>query len=574
MSFTPRTYEEIVRDMLTTLTGGTVRETVTVPAGEGPIVPDKLRNRPVRRVSHLEGRTIIGVGTRAKEIPYRFTAADFELIASGSETSGLDTIRFRETGRKPVPGSTLVVNYYPIQTDPVPLTDVNVGSVVRTLVETVAREMAVAHLRLKQVYDSAFLDTAEGDALDRVVALVGVARLPGGHPVARVRIARQPGATGTITVPINTPLTDDTGNRYLTLDAVTLEPAETTREVLAGGETAGTAEVDEGTLRLETLIAGVSTVTNVQKARTLTAPEGDVDLRRRARGALHGTVRGTLDALRFGLLSIQGVKDVAIAEAPNGVAGEIRVQVAYAEDTAAVRDKVARAIEELRPAGIRVVTGEAARLPVTVRCELTLAGASMAASALNALTRSVEARVADYLGKVPPGGVVRRAKVTQAAMGDDRVVDARILITPEGQSAVEEIQLGSGVVLDVARPFTFATSLELAAAAGATTATVNATVPIHLAAGVTLTQATEAITVALTSFLASRRADAPLTVDALAAAIRDDSRFALVRGDVIVAVEGGGRFLQLTDGLGTYAPATNETLQKGVIDIQPREGGI
>jgi hypothetical protein len=34
VSFTPRTYDQIVRDILTTLTGGTVRETVKAPAGE------------------------------------------------------------------------------------------------------------------------------------------------------------------------------------------------------------------------------------------------------------------------------------------------------------------------------------------------------------------------------------------------------------------------------------------------------------------------------------------------------------------------------------------------------------
>jgi hypothetical protein len=131
------------------------------------------------------------------------------------------------------------------------------------------------------------------------------------------------------------------------------------------------------------------------------------------------------------------------------------------------------------------------------------------------------------------------------------------------------------VVLDVEPRFTFAPPVfEAAAAAVPTSATVSATLPIHLAPGVTLAQATEAITLALDGFLASRRVDAPLTVDALAAAIRDDTRFALVRADVIVTVEGGGRFLQLTDGLGTYAPGTSETLVTGVIDIQPREGGV
>src|SRR5262249_6136344 len=72
VSYVPRTYDLIVRDRLTTLTGGTVRETLKAPAGTTVVTPAKLRNRPVRRVSSLDGF----VGTPDKPVPYRFTAAD------------------------------------------------------------------------------------------------------------------------------------------------------------------------------------------------------------------------------------------------------------------------------------------------------------------------------------------------------------------------------------------------------------------------------------------------------------------------------------------------------------------
>ena len=53
MSYEPRRYDEIVRDLLTTLTGGTVAESLPAPAGDSLLVPAKLKNRPVRRVSRL-----------------------------------------------------------------------------------------------------------------------------------------------------------------------------------------------------------------------------------------------------------------------------------------------------------------------------------------------------------------------------------------------------------------------------------------------------------------------------------------------------------------------------------------
>ena len=179
-------------------------------------------------------------------------------------------------------------------------------------------------------------------------------------------------------MPAGTAVTDDKANRYLTLSEITMEPNESTREVLAGGETSGTAEVDEGALnRLEVMIAGISSVVNIQAARQLAAPETDADLRRRARGALHGVVRGTLDALRFGLLSIPGVKDVVIKEAPNGVAGEIAIQVAYTDQSTEPRTEGRSGDRRTQACRNSCNGGEAATLKVNVECDLTLTGSSL-----------------------------------------------------------------------------------------------------------------------------------------------------------------------------------------------------
>ncbi|WP_204319681.1 hypothetical protein, partial [Klebsiella aerogenes] len=46
--------------------------------------------------------------------------------------------------------------------------------------------------------------------------------------------------------------------------------------------------------------------------------------------------------------------------------------------------------------------------------------------------------------------------------------------------------------------------------------------------------------------------------DSVTAAIRDDSRFALIRAEATVTVETGERFLQLSDGVGEYMPGPGE----------------
>jgi uncharacterized phage protein gp47/JayE len=576
VSFTARNYDEIVRDLLTTLTGGTTRETVAAPAEGSLVVPQKLLRRPVRRVSHMTGRIRTGPSPDAPQIDYRFTTQDFELITSSGRPDENDTIRFREEGRRPIPGSLLTVNYYPLHTDPVPLTDVNVGSVARTLMETFGRELALLQQQLERVYDSAFLDTAEGSSLDRVVAIVGVNRVPTGHPVTTVTFSRQTGPAGRITIPAGTAVSDANGNRYRTLVSLTMEPNETSGEVLAGGDSPGTPEVEAGAIdRLEILIAGVSGVTNTQPSRRLAVPESDDDLRRRTRGALHASVRGTLEALRFGLLSIPGVKDVAIEEEPNDVPGEIRVTLAFTESTPAVQEEVARVIEQLRPAGIRVLQGEAGRRRIGLRAELMVAGAGLDAAATDLLVASVEDELAAFLDGIAPGGKVRRSQLTSLAMADPNVVDAKVVLLPDGEAETEELQLGSSETIELVTPFTIVTVAEQSSAGPASASTVTALLPVHLESGVTEADATSSITTALRSHLTTRAPGAALTFDSAAAAIRDETRFGLIREEASLTVEtGDGRFLQLTDGAGSYEPGVAESLQLAEAVLDVREGSV
>lgn len=582
MSYVPRTYDAILRDLLTTLTGGTVRETLLAPASEDELlVPVRLQERPVRRISFLEGKipNPSEPDNREKDIRYRFTDADFELVSSSSDENNKDSIRFREDGRRPAPGTLLTVNYYPVETGPVPITDLNIGSVARTLIETFAREIAVSYLHLEHIYRSAFLDTSEGAALDKVVALVGVSRQRPGQPMAKLRFTRQAGATGQITIPANTAVTDADGNRFLLQHTVTMDPAEASRDTEARGELASTPLVEEGTLtRLETLIAGIGSVTNPEPAYRLTAAETDEALRRRARVALQGSVRGTLPALEDGLRAVEGVKDVSVIEAPNGVPGEIKIDVAYSGDPAAVLPVLQRRVRELRPAGIRVHSiGEAPRRRVRVQVHLTLAGSGVPAADLNRLLRDAKSRLDGYLDSLPPGAAgsgtpVRQAKMMTALLADDRIADAAIEFTEGGRPLPGPLTLGPGEVLEVEAYDFPAPVAETAPAAAAGTSTVHADIPVFPEVGTSLTEAQQAIALAFGSYLATVSPSTPLTVDALRTALRDDTRYAIAAGDVIVTVERfDGTFQQLSLGAGQYVPDVGETLAKGTLSINEPE---
>src|SRR5271166_1760384 len=84
------------------------------------------------------------------------------------------------------------------------LTDATEGSVVLTLLEAFARELAVAYEQLDIVYRYAYLETAEGAALDQVVALLGLERLARGFLVGSVEFSRAVPIAADIPIPAGT----------------------------------------------------------------------------------------------------------------------------------------------------------------------------------------------------------------------------------------------------------------------------------------------------------------------------------------------------------------------------------
>ena len=84
------------------------------------------------------------------------------------------------------------VDYYPASAQS-PITDRN-GSVARTLVEALGREIATLYEQLDLVYKAGFIDLAESTSLDFVVALLGIERIRAGREIGEVVFARSTGA--------------------------------------------------------------------------------------------------------------------------------------------------------------------------------------------------------------------------------------------------------------------------------------------------------------------------------------------------------------------------------------------
>ena len=92
------------------------------------------------------------------------------------------------TGERPDGSTSFLVNY--TFDEPSGITDVNPGSVVRTIVEAVAREINFLYEELDQVYNAGFVDTANGKSLEMVVSLLGIERTPPQNATGNVFFCR------------------------------------------------------------------------------------------------------------------------------------------------------------------------------------------------------------------------------------------------------------------------------------------------------------------------------------------------------------------------------------------------
>ena len=156
MVFQKKSYGEIVQEIVEQLTRGTVREQYDYETSQ---VRYKLGNAPVKQIFKVEG--LLG-GARH----------DFQ---SGTDfRQAEEMLEWRPNGEKPDPGTTFSVNY--TFGDPSGISDANPGSVVRTIVESIAREIDFYYEEMQHVYDAGFVDTASGKALEMVVSLLGLER--------------------------------------------------------------------------------------------------------------------------------------------------------------------------------------------------------------------------------------------------------------------------------------------------------------------------------------------------------------------------------------------------------------
>jgi uncharacterized phage protein gp47/JayE len=417
VSYRRHTYPEVLDSLLTDITGGVAAEPQPFPppgAGDPPIRHTLLRGPVTDVISVYGGRD---------GQPHLFNKnKDYKLINGR-------TLEWQKGAELPDPGTLIYINYYPQAAGPV-LTDIETGSVVRTLSEAVALELASLSAQLDFVYQSGFVDTATGAALDNVVALLGIERVSGGRAAGEVEFTRSSGSTGVINIPAGTRVATSDGKiNYETTDDGSLAVGQNAARIPVRDLDPKNDLQPAGALTLLPVpISGIGGVSNPAPTSRLMRDETDEELRARAKNFLHGSERATLGAIE-GALAAQGIEaDVDEAATPGFVDITPHVDVLSPE----ARQRLLSAIDAVRPAGVVVRLKDAVppvRVNLSVRLTTT---AGMVEKDLRAIQRSVSEKIAAYIAGLPAkdgGSVNRLIGIVQSVNG---VQDVKLLSLTKG----------------------------------------------------------------------------------------------------------------------------------------------
>lgn len=410
MSFRRKTYPEISERLLNRLLGGISGERHPYPP-PGARAPHshQLRAGPAASLTSVHG--LAGNASRAFE-----PEVDFRLSDDGQR------LQWLEGGQAPDAGSVVEINYLPRRRE-ARANDLYAGSVVRTLLEAVSLETAGLYAEIDSVYRSAYLDTAEGRALDQVVALLGLQRVRAGRNSAMLEFRRARNARGLIHIPAGTRVaTEDGAIEYETLDDLALQAEQPSgridaRDLLASND--GVAA--QALVLLVRPIAGIDSVANPAPSSRLDRDESDAELRARARNFLVGSERGTLGAIEAAVAR-QGL----LADVDDTTPGLVQVVVHDDQLEPERRDRLERALDEARPAGVRLAIDYGSP-PAAVDIELLLTTTDgLPENELRGIQNAVRAQVQEYFARLPADAAGSTARLIGPAMTVAGIEDLQI----------------------------------------------------------------------------------------------------------------------------------------------------
>ena len=318
--------------------------------------------------------------------------------------------------------------------------------VIAGLFSAVAQELQSLYANLESVIDRAFVDTASGEDLDRIGALVGCRRKQGSRAVGTLRFYRSTPADRDYLIPkgtrARTPLlADKTYLSFETTQDAVLQAGQTYVDVPAQAVDVGSAYnvASEKILIIETPVQGASKVTNPAAFTGGTDPESDEEYRNRIPMYLDALKRATADALKSAVLSVEGVQDVIVQD--GSTPGTVEITVV---GTSFDMSEVEAVVEQYKGAGIQATVQAATTTAVDASFDLYV----VAGYDSDSVKTAAEQAVTDYLNGLGLGQPAQIAEIIVAVMkveGVDNVKNVKLNDAADDVvvSATEKIVAGT-----------------------------------------------------------------------------------------------------------------------------------
>ena len=430
MSFRRKNYIEVMDNILTGIIGGVTAEAHAFPPDNGSESPHShpLENSPVKNIVAVDG-THNGSSRRF------VNGVDYTLADDKA------TLEWKEGGNFPDKGSLFYLSYQ-LENTTTKLNDLYVGSVTRTIAESVGLEISRLYAQLEAVYNAGFINTATGSSLNNVVNLLGIKRIRAGRFECELEFTRATGSRGSITIPRGTRLMTEDGNvEYETITEVALKSGQARVKVKARDVEENNSGVEANALTVITRpIAGIVGVTNLSSASIASEDESDNELRERAKNFLHGSERATLSAIQEAVVR-QGIQ--ADVYEVVGQPGFVEVVPHVENMSDELQKRVEKAIHDARPAGVKVsLVTSVVPLKINLRLRIDTA-TSLLEAELRGIQDSIHEQIDDYFASLPVKENGSVNKVIGMVLGVADVQDMQILSVTDAADVPLDFSSGS-----------------------------------------------------------------------------------------------------------------------------------
>lgn len=307
------------------------------------------------------------------------------------------------------------------------VTDFEQGSVIRSLFETIAFEQAIFYEQLDYVYNSAFINTAQGLNLEKVVSILDVYRNEPDYALGAVTFYGDPGFLKDITIPIGTLITTkDNPNEnpsrkaYRTIEEGYIKAGDKSVKVRVQAETRGKImEVKAEMLQvLPHPINGILSVKNLNDIRfTGKDKETDEELRARAKKILLAAGRASQTSIEEALLSMPNILDVKIRE---NSPGTIDVYVDGIDDNNS--KALAEKLDDVKAAGIYAHLLPVPKVNVYCKCTI-LPHEDVLKEEMDTLSKNISSEISTYISQKKIGESVSITQLISRIIGVKGVKD-------------------------------------------------------------------------------------------------------------------------------------------------------